>query len=171
VTTHDFSTGNLGDVILIPARPESRFLDLRGTPKFYSLAEMNDLASRLAGGFARLFRRGDRVAIIAENSVPFTLSYLGLMRAGMVAVPLNYRLPRETIDYMLADCRARSAIVDSANISLAPANIPAVSLDASLAARGVSGRGCGVADGSDRRRKPARAAMSGCHAEIATSQR
>jgi hypothetical protein len=66
MTTHDFSTGNLGDVILTPARPESGFLDLRGTPKFYSPAEMNDLASRLAGGFARLFRRGDRVAIIAE---------------------------------------------------------------------------------------------------------
>jgi hypothetical protein len=50
MTTHDFPTGNLGDVILTPARPESGFLDLRGTPKFYSLAEMNDLASRLAGG-------------------------------------------------------------------------------------------------------------------------
>jgi hypothetical protein len=45
MTTHDFSTGNLGDVILTPARPESGFLDLRGTPKFYSLAEMNETAS------------------------------------------------------------------------------------------------------------------------------
>jgi hypothetical protein len=40
MTTHDFPTGNLGDVILTLARPESGFLDLRGTPKFGCHAEI-----------------------------------------------------------------------------------------------------------------------------------
>jgi hypothetical protein len=74
MTTHDFPTGNLGDVILTPARPESGFLDLRGTPKFYSLAENERPGVRAwREAFARLFRRGDRVAIIAENSVFYAL--------------------------------------------------------------------------------------------------
>ena len=42
-------------------------------------------------------RRGDRVAILLPNCREFIELYMGISRAGMIAVPVNYRLtPKET---------------------------------------------------------------------------
>jgi acyl-CoA synthetase (AMP-forming)/AMP-acid ligase II len=60
-------------------------------------------AASLAGGLSQQFKRGARIGIIANNGLRFTLSYLAVMRAGMVAVPINYRLPSETIAFILQD--------------------------------------------------------------------
>lgn len=44
---------------------------------------------------------GDRVASIMPNSVALVIHYLACMRAGLVAMPLNYRYTASDIDYAL----------------------------------------------------------------------
>ncbi|WP_164159317.1 AMP-binding protein, partial [Stenotrophomonas maltophilia] len=63
-----------------------------------------------ANGVARLLTeaglpRGAAVAILALNRAEYIISYFGIMRAGFVAVPVNTKLPRETIDYIFEDSR------------------------------------------------------------------
>ncbi|HIJ63201.1 MAG TPA: AMP-binding protein, partial [Rhodospirillaceae bacterium] len=53
---------------------------------------------KVAGALAAAgLRRGDRVAILLPNCREFIELYMGISRAGMIAVPVNYRLtPKET---------------------------------------------------------------------------
>ncbi|WP_368744727.1 class I adenylate-forming enzyme family protein [Desertibaculum subflavum] len=56
---------------------------------------------------ARGIRRGDKIGFIAEACLEWVIAYLGIVKLGAVAVPLNYRLtPAELADsYGDAECR------------------------------------------------------------------
>jgi len=125
------ASGNLGDIIPRDAAFDSvGLIDLRADAKEWTFHQLHDLSNAVARGLlARGHRRGARIAILAENSAEFTLSYLGIMRAGLVAVPINFRLPSDTIAYVLEDCQAAAVIVDSARRELVPEKYPLIDID------------------------------------------
>lgn len=49
-------------------------------------------------------RRGDRVALILPNGIPFVVAELAILRVGAVKVPLNIRFAAPEVHYALADC-------------------------------------------------------------------
>ncbi len=51
-------------------------------------------------------KKGDKIAILLMNSIEWLPIYFGILKAGAVAVPLNYRYTAEEIRYCLdkADC-------------------------------------------------------------------
>ena len=57
---------------------------------------------------------GARVAMAIGNRLEFLEVFFGLMRAGVVPVPLNTKLGADTIDYIVRDSGAEGAIVDPA---------------------------------------------------------
>ncbi|MEO1105475.1 MAG: class I adenylate-forming enzyme family protein, partial [Pseudomonadota bacterium] len=57
---------------------------------------------------------GDRVAMAVGNRLEFVEIFFGLMRAGVVPVPLNTKLGADTIAYILADSGAVGAIIEPA---------------------------------------------------------
>ena len=61
--------------------------------------------------------RGARIGILAENSVEFVASFLGIMRAGGVAVPINFRFPDVTINYIVNDAALEFVFADPENQS------------------------------------------------------
>ena len=77
----------------------------------------------------RGLRRGDRVAILAANRAEYLVAVLGIMQAGLVAVPVNVRLPRETVEHVLRDSGARLAFTDSDHDEF-PSDIDRLALDA-----------------------------------------
>ncbi len=56
--------------------------------------------------------RGDRVAIVSFNSIPFTELYCGVPMAGFVQVPLNFRWAQPELAYALQDSGSRVLFCD-----------------------------------------------------------
>jgi acyl-CoA synthetase (AMP-forming)/AMP-acid ligase II len=121
---------NLGDLI-----PRDRDLskvaivDLGGeeVPCEYSFAELDAMCMGVARALAkRGLKRGDRVAILSANRTEYLAAYYGIMRAGFVAVPVNWRFPRHTIHFILQDCGARLVFCDDASRADVPSDLPVV---------------------------------------------
>src|SRR3954447_22273631 len=55
---------------------------------------------------------GDRVAIVMRNRPEYLEALYGIWHAGLVAVPVNARLHREEIAYILADSGTAVAVTD-----------------------------------------------------------
>lgn len=124
---------NLGDLThraLDPARPA--LVDLRDptAPRTYSHGEID----RLAGGVAALLKarglpRGTSVAILALNRAEYVAAYFGIMRAGLVAVPANTKLPAETLAHVIRDSAVALAFVDAPRRAMLPPGVPVIDFD------------------------------------------
>lgn len=65
-------------------------------------------AGAFAAGLSSLgIKKGDRVAILLNNSPEFLTSYFGCVCIGVEVVPLNTFLSLEEITYILTDCSAK----------------------------------------------------------------
>ncbi|MFX9042739.1 AMP-binding protein, partial [Acinetobacter baumannii] len=72
----------------------------------WSHRDIDTLASAVASHLTgRGLPRGTSVAILSLNRAEYIATYFGIMRAGFVAVPVNTKLPQDTIDYIFEDSR------------------------------------------------------------------
>jgi long-chain acyl-CoA synthetase len=100
-------------------------------PREYTHGEIDRLADACARGLSkRGFRRGDSIAILSANRAEFLVAYFGIMRAGLVAVPVNHKFPRDTIEFVLRDSGTRLAFCDRERRASVPAELPVVEFDA-----------------------------------------
>jgi acyl-CoA synthetase (AMP-forming)/AMP-acid ligase II len=69
-------------------------------------------ACRLANALIGIgLRKGDRVCILAYNCVEWLEIYAAAALAGIVAVPINFRLRGKEVQYIVEDCEASALIV------------------------------------------------------------
>src|SRR3954466_10909893 len=123
---------NLGDLI-----PRDRdldkvaIIDLGGeqVPRQFTFRQIDDMAKGVSRTLTkRGLARGDRIGILSANRAEFIAAYFGIMRAGLVAVPVNFKFPARQIDYVLRDSDARLVFCDSVRRKDVPADLPAVDL-------------------------------------------
>src|SRR5262245_47594465 len=77
-------------------------------PSVVTWTELDQQVSSIAGGLGRAgLVGGQRVAICLANSAASVATYLGVLRAGMVAVPLNPGSTTGEVARMLADSGSR----------------------------------------------------------------
>jgi len=82
-----------------------------------------------AGLAARGLGRGDRVGILALNRAEYIEALFGVMRAGAIPVPLNGKLPRETLAFIARDAGLVLLFVDAAHRKVCPPGVPVVDFD------------------------------------------
>ena len=116
------SSGNRGDLIRPDvSRERLAVIDLSASGRRWSCAKLDAAAEGFAASLVRApLATNARVAILAENCAEYLIAYMGTMRAGCVSVPVNHRLPPDTVRYILADCRAELCVVDAAREALVP---------------------------------------------------
>src|ERR1017187_7881878 len=74
-------------------------------------AELNARARRVANALSDLgVRVGDRVAVMAHNSIELLEVASGLSKLSVIGVSLNYRLREHEVAYILNDCQAKVVI-------------------------------------------------------------
>ena len=67
---------------------------------------------RMAASLAAALAPGDRFALVAKNSIDVSILYLAASKAGVVPVPLNYRLAPPEWAFILNDSGARLLLAD-----------------------------------------------------------
>ncbi len=95
-------------------------LALRCDGTDWSFAELDRQATELAHRLAAQgVRAGDRVALLAQNGLPFAALVHALTRLGAILVPLNTRLTPAELAWQLADVRATWLLADTHYTELA----------------------------------------------------
>src|SRR3954452_16870950 len=121
---------NLGDLIRRDCDLGTvAIIDLGGEegPREFTYARLEAMANGVARALLRRgLARGDRVAILSLNRAEYLAAYFGIMRAGLVAVPVNFKLPTAGIHFVLRDAGAKLLFCDKERACQAPAGLPCV---------------------------------------------
>jgi long-chain acyl-CoA synthetase len=91
------------------ARPEHPLCHIRDLT--FTYAQVDEISGRVATALLGTgLRRGDKVAVQLPNLPQFLFTYFGILKAGLVMVPLNPLLKAPEVAYQLADSESRLLI-------------------------------------------------------------
>jgi len=125
-----FNLGDLVDRSQDPAAPAIIDCLAWDQPREYSHRDIDRLACGVANGLrSRGFAPGERIGILSANRAEFLAAYFGIMRAGLIAVPINHKFPRATIEFVLQDSAIRLVFCDAERRAQLPAGIATVEFE------------------------------------------
>jgi benzoate-CoA ligase len=88
------------------------YIDPRGT---WTYGQLADRVERFGNVLRSLgIRREERILICLLDTIDWPIAFLGAIKAGVVAVPVNTLLTEDDYRFMLADSRARLLVVSEA---------------------------------------------------------
>jgi acyl-CoA synthetase (AMP-forming)/AMP-acid ligase II len=103
---------HLGEVVSRNARLFPNEVGARDLARSMTFRQWNERSCRLANALLGLgLAGGDRVAVLAYNCVEWLEIYAAIAKAGLVAVPINFRLVGPEIRYIIDDATVRAFIV------------------------------------------------------------
>jgi feruloyl-CoA synthase len=93
---------------------------LRANGKGYSFRTVRDLAQKAAGLFQGMgLEKGDRIAIMSQNTVSFVVALYGSLMAGGVVVPVNHKLMAPEVDFILNHSGTKIFLFDGSLVPVA----------------------------------------------------
>ena len=109
----------IGDLISRSARRTPTSFALAFEDRSWTYRELDEASTRVASGLLRMgLTKGDRVAAFGRNSDAYVLLWLGVVKAGLIHVPVNYALSGAELAYIVAQSGSRAVFCDA---ELAPA--------------------------------------------------
>jgi long-chain acyl-CoA synthetase len=112
-------------------RDETALIDLGSDeqPQSYSFRQIDEMSDAVARGLTKLgLNSGDRVAIVSANRAEFVTTFLGIMKAGLVAVPINIKLPLPSLQFIIRNSDSKLIVCDAERINLCPEDIPLIAI-------------------------------------------
>jgi fatty-acyl-CoA synthase len=101
----------LADAVRTHARLMPNRLGARDSRRSLTWKQWHERATRLAAGLRELgLARGDRVGVVAYNRVEWLEIYVAMARAGLVVVPLNFRLTAPEMGWILGHAEVGAVI-------------------------------------------------------------
>jgi acyl-CoA synthetase (AMP-forming)/AMP-acid ligase II len=77
-----------------------------------SYSSLLEKVDRLACGLAKSgVERGDRIAVLALNSLEYFYLYGAAAKVGAIVLPINWRLSQQEIEYIISDCSPKAVFV------------------------------------------------------------
>jgi acyl-CoA synthetase (AMP-forming)/AMP-acid ligase II len=105
---------NVGDTLTRTAWRMPDKLAVVDGKKRLTYAELNEQVNKLANSLSSHgYKRGDRISLLAGNSLEFLLTYYACAKLGVVCVPINTGWMADEIGYVLGHSKAQGVIVES----------------------------------------------------------
>jgi acyl-CoA synthetase (AMP-forming)/AMP-acid ligase II len=121
---------NLGDLVRRERYLDKvALIDLGGeqAPREFSYRRLDAMANGVARALIeRGLNRGERIGILSANRAEFLAAYNGILRAGLIAVPVNFRFPPATVAFILRDAGAKLVFCDPPRRKDVPAGMSVV---------------------------------------------
>jgi acyl-CoA synthetase (AMP-forming)/AMP-acid ligase II len=106
-------------MLTVHARLQADRVGARDLNRAMTFRQWNDRACRLANALLGLgLVKGDRVAVLAYNCVEWLEIYAATAKAGLVAVPINFRLTGPDAHYIVENSEASALVVQDELLSL-----------------------------------------------------
>ncbi|MFH1982854.1 MAG: AMP-binding protein [Pseudomonadota bacterium] len=103
---------NLGQHLKLNASKYPDTIALMDAHRRFTYPQCNRRVNRLAHGLLSLgLGKGDRVAVVLENSIEIIELYLATAKTGLVIVPINFRLVGPEIAYIVNNSGASALVV------------------------------------------------------------
>ncbi len=103
----------IGQALAAQARIQPNRVGARDLERSLTFRQWNERACRLANALCGLgLASGERVAVLAFNRLEWAEIYTATAKAGLVAVPVNFRLSAPEVRYILEDCAVSAVIVE-----------------------------------------------------------
>ena len=106
---------NLGQQFKLNAKKYPEKMSLKDSRRSFTYPETNRRVNQLANGLLSLgLSRGDKVAVLLENSIEIVEVFLATAKTGLVIVPINFRLTGNDVEYIVNNSDAKAMIVHDA---------------------------------------------------------
>ncbi len=103
---------NIGAMLSVHARLFPEKVGARDLERALTFRQWNARSCRLANALVGLgLQKGDRVAVLAYNCLEWAEIYAATAKAGLVAVPVNFRLTAKEAHFVIANAEAAAVIV------------------------------------------------------------
>ena len=126
-------SSNLGSCFECWAAPDgTAIIDIRDwdNPVELSYRAFDAECTAVARGLVKQgLKRGDRVGILSLNRFEALAAFFGAMRAGLVAVPISFKLSRDTVEYIVRDAGLKAVFHDDARSGLGPRGLLRIGFD------------------------------------------
>ena len=104
---------NLGQTVKVRAKTHPGRICFEDENRSFTYEQTNKRVNILANRFVEMgLQQQDRVAVLMENSIEMAELFIASAKAGIVIVPINFRLAGPEIEYILTDSGAGAVIAD-----------------------------------------------------------
>ena len=103
---------NLGQILKVNAKKFPSTIAIKDNKRSFTYPELNKRVNKLAYSLLSLgLKKGDKVAVLLENSIEIVEVYLATAKTGLVIVPINFRLAAKDIEYIVKNSDAIAIII------------------------------------------------------------
>jgi acyl-CoA synthetase (AMP-forming)/AMP-acid ligase II len=103
---------NLGQNLKVNAKKFPHTVALKDATRSFTYPQVNARVNKLAHSLVSLgLTKGDKVAVLLENSIEIVEVFLATAKTGIIIVPINFRLVSAEVQYIVENSDAKAFIV------------------------------------------------------------